>query len=68
MIRTQNILKGKKVIYLADRYYGSAQIISHLESLGYNYCIREKSNFYKKQVANMTTDDEWIDEKIVEEI
>lgn len=61
LYRTKNMLKGKKVIYLADRYYGSAEIISHLESLGYNYCIRGKSNFYKKQVASMTTDDEWIE-------
>lgn len=66
LYRTKNILKDKKVIYLADRYYGSAEIISHLESLGYNYCIRGKSNFYKKQVASMTTDDEWIEVTIDE--
>lgn len=66
LYRTKNMLKDKKMIYLADRYYGSAEIISHLESLGYNYCIRGKSYFYKKQVANMTTDDEWIDVMIDE--
>lgn len=61
LYRTRDMLKDKKVIYLADRYYGSAEVISHLESLGYKYCIRGKSYFYKKQVESMTTDDEWIE-------
>jgi hypothetical protein len=66
LYRTQNIFAGKKIIYLADRYYGSAEIISHLEYLGYNYIIRGKSNFYRAQVALMTSDDEWINVKIDE--
>lgn len=66
LYRTKKMLSDKKVIYLADRYYGSAEIISHLERLGYKYCIRGKSYFYKKQVANMTTNDEWI-EVVVDE-
>ena len=45
-------------IDFADRYYGSAEIISHLEFLKYNYVIRGKSNFYKKQVALIQSDDE----------
>lgn len=45
LYRRKNMLRNKKVIYLADRYYGSAEIISHLESLGYQYFIRGKSNF-----------------------
>lgn len=61
LYRTADIFKGKKVIYLADRYYGSAEIISHLESLGYNYCIRGKKYFYKELVSKMVTDDEWIE-------
>lgn len=48
LYRTKKILKNQKIIYLADRYYGSAEIISHLEFLKYNYVIRGKSNFYKK--------------------
>lgn len=61
LYRTAEIFKGKKVIYLADRYYGSAEIISHLESLEYHYCIRGKKNFYKNLVSKMITDDEWIE-------
>lgn len=64
LYRTQKIFEGKKVIYLADRYYGSAEIISHLEYLNYNYIIRGKKYFYKKQVALMKSDDEWINVEI----
>ncbi len=60
LYHTKNILNNNKVIYLADRYYGSVEIISTLESFEYNYCIRGKSYFYKKEVAAMTGDDEWI--------
>ncbi len=56
-----DLLAGKKVIYLADRYYGSVELISHLEHLGFDYCIRAKSNFFKKQVSEMTSNDEWIE-------
>ena len=66
LYRTKKILKNQKIIYLADRYYGSAEIISHLEFLKYNYVIRGKSNFYKKQVALMQSDDEWIEVEGVE--
>lgn len=64
LYRTQKIFEGKKIIYLADRYYGSAEIISHLEYLNYNYIIRGKKYFYKKQVALMKSDDEWINVEI----
>ena len=33
LYRSQSIFKGKDVIYLADRYYGSAEIISTLSVL-----------------------------------
>ena len=66
LYRTSDIFKDKKVIYIADRNYGSAEIISHLEFLGYSYCIRGKSYFYKKQVAEMTSDDEWIEVNVDE--
>lgn len=66
LYRSQSIFKGKDVIYLADRYYGSAEIISHLECIDYHYIIRGKSNFYKKQVALMKSDDEWIEVEIDE--
>ncbi len=66
LYRTREMLENQKVIYLADRYYGSAEIISHLEDLRYSYVIRGKSNFYKKQVAGMESDDEWIEVEVDE--
>lgn len=66
LYRTREMLENQKVIYLADRYYGSAEIISHLEDLRYSYVIRGKSNFYKKQVASMESDDEWIEVEVDE--
>lgn len=66
LYRTREVLENQKVIYLADRNYGSAEIISHLEDLRYSYVIRGKSNFYKKQVASMESDDEWIEVEIDE--
>ena len=66
LYRTENMFKDKKVLYIADRYYGSAEIISHLEFLGYKYCIRGKTNFYKRQVSEMTNDDEWIEVNVDE--
>ena len=59
--RCHELFQGKNVIYLADRYYGSAELISTLEAHGYKYCIRGKSNFYKKQIAAMKTNDEEIE-------
>lgn len=64
LYRTRSLLQDEDVIYLADRYYGSAEIISMLEYLKYNYVIRGKKNFYKKQVNAMTCNDEWIEVEI----
>lgn len=61
LYRNTDTFGNHKVMYLADRYYGSAELISYLESSNIKYCLRGKSNFYKKQVAAMTSDDEWID-------
>lgn len=61
LYHTKELLNHQNIIYLADRYYGSAEIISQLELFGYKYCIRGKSNFYKQLVANMKTNDEWIE-------
>lgn len=55
-----NLLANQKVIYLADRYYGSVELISFLEYFGFDFCIRGKSNFFKKQISKMKSDDEWI--------
>ncbi|MDO4416618.1 MAG: IS4 family transposase [Erysipelotrichaceae bacterium] len=57
---SHDLFSGRKVIYLADRNYGSVELFSILEGHGFNYCIRAKSNFFKKEVADMSSDDEWI--------
>ncbi len=46
-----SFLKGKKVIFLADRYYGSADFFLWCEKNGFSYIVRAKSNFYKDQRA-----------------
>lgn len=58
--RTDAILHGQKIVYLADRYYDSAELFRLLELRGYRYCVRAKSNMFKHQVAAMKSDDEWI--------
>jgi len=58
--RTDAILHGQKIVYLADRYYDSAELFRLLELRGCRYCVRAKSNMFKHQVAAMKSDDEWI--------
>lgn len=53
------LLQGHPAIYLADRYYGSVELFSMLESHGLKYCIRGKSNFFKHYIEKMKTNDEW---------
>lgn len=43
----EDILKDQKIIILADRYYGSAELFKYCEMKGYHYLIRAKSNFFK---------------------
>ena len=49
-----------KAIFLADRYYPSVELFAILEIYDFKYCIRAKSQYFKKEIANMKTDDEWI--------
>lgn len=58
---SHDLFTGKKVIYLADRYYPTVELFAILELYGFNYCIRGKPNFFKREVANMKSDDEWIE-------
>lgn len=58
--RTEKILHGRKIIYLADRYYDSVELFRLLELRGCHYCVRAKSYVFKHQVAAMKSDDEWI--------
>lgn len=50
----EDILKNYKVIILADRYYGSAELFKYCEMKGYKYLIRAKSNFFKKERASVS--------------
>ena len=55
-----DFLSQRKAIYLADRNYASVELFSILEDYGFNYCIRGKPNFFKKQLKETNGDDEWI--------
>ena len=46
-----SFIQGKKVIFLADRYYGNADFFLWCEKNGFSYIVRAKSNFYKDQRA-----------------
>ena len=57
---TSDLYKDMKVIYLADRCYGSAGLICFFDYLGYYYCVRGKSYFYKSQISQMKSNNEYI--------
>lgn len=52
----RELLKGKKVMLLCDRNYGSAELFLYCRLCGYKLLVRAKSNMYKKQVAEVTKD------------
>lgn len=64
--RSHHLLHGLKAIYMCDRYYDSVELFSILEGYSFKYCARAKSNFFKKYVKQMKTNDEWITVKIDE--
>ena len=45
------VMEGKKVIFLADRYYGSAEFFKFYEMHGFKYIVQAKKNFFKKLIA-----------------
>lgn len=45
------LLKGRKVIFLADRYYASAEFFKFCEIHGFKYIVRAKRNFFKREIA-----------------
>jgi len=47
----EDYLKNYKVIILADRYYGSAELFKYCEMKGYKYIVRAKNYFFKKERA-----------------
>ena len=57
--RLKESLGDRPSIFLADRYYGSVELISLLEMQKMKYCIRAKSNFYKEQTKSIEKDG-WI--------
>lgn len=57
---THSYFENRNVIYLCDRYYGSVELFSILEDYKYKYCIRAKDNYFKKYIAEMKSEDEWI--------
>ena len=59
----EDLLKDYKVIVLADRYYGSAELFKYCEMKGYKYIVRAKSNFFKHQREKIdkAADDTWFE-------
>ena len=55
-----DLFEKRKTIFLADRYYPSVELFALLEYCGFNYSIRGKSNFFRKEIAKMKSEDEWI--------
>lgn len=52
----QDILGGKKIILLCDRYYGSADLFLYSLLRDYKFIVRGKSNFYKNYVQSIERD------------
>ena len=52
----RELLKGKKVMLLCDRYYGSAELFLYCRLHKYKLLVRAKSYMYKKQVAEIEKD------------
>lgn len=60
LARIIQYIRGRTAIFLADRNYGSVEVFSILEGYGMKYCIRGKSNFFKRYMEKMSSNDEWI--------
>lgn len=52
----EEMLRGKKVILLCDRYYGSAELFLYCMLHGYHFVVRAKTNMYKNYVATVGQD------------
>lgn len=55
----EELLRGKKVILLCDRYYGTPELFLSCMDHGYHFIGRAKSNMYKVYVSKVEQDD-WI--------
>lgn len=68
--RLQEFFKNKKIIILADRYYGSAELFRYCEMHNIKYIVRAKKNFFKHCIEehgeerdfhiNITFDKAWM--------
>lgn len=71
----KDMLKCKKCIFLADRYYGATDLFLYLNSIDCNYCFRGKKNFYKyyldetkeDDIVHIPLDEKWIKRLKIEE-
>jgi len=52
----EDILQGKKIILLCDRYYGSADLFLYNHLRNHKFIVRGKTNFYKDHVKNIERD------------
>lgn len=56
MENCEALLKNKKVLLLADRYYGSAELFLYCLMHNIKFCIRGKNYFYKDYVNGVELD------------
>ena len=54
--KAQRILRNRKVIILADRYYGSVELYLYCKLHGYAYLVRGKKGHYADEVATVQED------------
>lgn len=52
-----SFFENKKIILLADRYYGSAELFKYCEMHNIKYIVRAKKNFFKKYIAEHGEDE-----------
>ncbi len=57
--KLQSFFKDRKVIILADRYYGSAELFKYCQMHGYKYIVRAKKNFFKDSIAEHDDEDDF---------
>lgn len=52
----KELLQGKKVMLLCDRYYASAELFLYCKIHGYRLLVRSKSYIYKEQISKIEKD------------